>query len=264
MPVGRHPGDVFRDCPECPEMVVVPAGQFRMGSPPGEAGRHDDEGPQHTVTIPAPFAGGKFEITFAEWDACVAAGGCRGHRPNDRGWGRGTRPVMNVNWDDARAYIQWLNGRVSVAVAAAGGAVVPGGVYRLLTEAEWEYAARAGTTTVYPWGDAIGRGNANCYHTYCRDDFANTAPVGSFRANGFGLHDMHGNVFEWVEDCWHSSYRGAPVGGEAWVTGGNCSWRVLRGGSCYNDPEFVRSASRSWNTSGIRSSFNGFRVARTL
>ena len=171
---------------------------------------------------------------------------------------------MNVNWDDARAYIQWLNGRVSVAVAAAGGAVVPGGVYRLLTEAEWEYAARAGTTTAYPWGDDIGRGHANCTDDECGDDFEFTAPVGSFPANGFGLHDMHGNVWEWVEGCYHENYEGAPVGGEAWMTGGHCNYRVLRGGSWWYYLEFVRSANRSRVTSGDRNKWDGFRVARTL
>ena len=180
-------GAVFRDCPECPEMVVVPAGSFMMGSPASEKDRDDDEGPVHRVnrvTIAAPFAVGVYEVTFDEWDACVRGGGCGGYRPVDAGWGRGRRPVINVNWEDVRTYVDWLSRET-------------GKDYRLLSEAEWEYAARAGTTTRYHWGDDIGRNRANCYYTYdgCGDSWDHTAPVGSFGANGFGLHDMHGNVW---------------------------------------------------------------------
>ena len=215
-----RPGRVFRDCPECPEMVVVPAGSFMMGSPSHEAGRGDDEGPRHRVTIEKPFAVGKYEVTFAEWDACVADGGCGGHRPEDEGWGRGRRPVINVNWDDAKAYVRWLNRKT-------------GKQYRLPSEAEWEYAARAGTTTRYNWGDDIGRNRANCNGCGSRWDRKQTAPVGSFRANVFGLHDVHGNVWEWVEDCLNYNYAGAPADGSPWTDGDCTLAAVLRGGSWF-------------------------------
>ena len=241
-------GHKFRDCPGCPEMVVVPAGSFEMGSPPGEEGRYDVEGPVHRVTFERPFAVGVYEVTFGEWEACVSGGGCGGHRPDDRGRGRGNRPVINVSWDDAKAYVGWLSGKT-------------GEEYRLLSEAEWEYVARAGTTTEYWWGDGIGRNRANCYD--CGDSYEYTAPVGSFSANPFGLYDVHGNVFEWVEDCWNDSYRGAPTDGSAWESG-DCDRRVLRGGSWYYAPELLRSAFRFGSTSGYRISNAGFRVARTL
>ena len=238
-----QPGRVFRDCEECPEMVVVPAGSFIMGSPASEEGR---------VTISKPFAVGKHEVTFGEWDACVAAGGCNGDRPDDNGWGRGRRPVMNVTWDQAKAYVGWLSRKT-------------GESYRLLSEAEWEYAARAGTRTGYHWGDSVGRNRANCGGCGSRWDKDRTAPVGSFPGNGFGLHDMHGNVWEWVEDCWHDSFAGAPSDGSAWVTGrGSCSSRVLRGGSWVDDPRYLRSAVRGRNGTGDRGSNGGFRTARTL
>ena len=246
----EKPGRAFRDCPECPEMVVVPAGSFMMGSAPGEESRGSDEGPVHRVTIAKPFAVGKYEVTFAEWDACVVAGGCGGHRPGDRGWGRGRRPVINVNWDDAKAYVRWLSDKT-------------GKQYRLPSESEWEYAARAGTTTRYNWGHDIGRNRANCDGCGSRWDNEQTAPAGSFSANPFGLHDMHGNVWEWVEDCWNERYVGAPSDGSAW-TDGNCSRRVLRGGSWDFIPRVLRSAYRNRNRAGYRYFIFGFRVARTL
>ena len=242
---GRAPGTAFRDCTECPEMVVVPAGSFMMGSDESSS-----EIPRHRVTIAKPFAVGKYEVTFAEWDACVAAGGCGGHRPGDEGWGRGRWPVINVSWDDAKAYVRWLNRKT-------------GKQYRLPSEAEWEYAARAGTTTRYSWGDDIGRNRANCDGCGSRWDNEQTAPAGSFRANVFGLHDVHGNVWEWVEDCWSGNYLGAPADGSAWESG-DCSRRVLRGGSWDNRPWFLRSASRSGDGAGNRNDGSGFRVARTL
>ena len=247
---GRAPGTAFRDCPECPEMVVVPAGSFLMGSPSHEAGRDDDEGPRHRVTIARPFAVGKYEVTFAEWDACVADGGCGGDRPDDEGWGRGRRPVVNVSWDDAKAYVRWLNRKT-------------GKQYRLPSEAEWEYAARAGTTTRYNWGDDIGRNRANCDGCGSRWDRKQTAPAGSFPANVFGLHDVHGNVWEWVEDCRNVNYQGAPSDGSARMSG-DCSSRVLRGGSWFNEPRYLRSALRGRGRTGNRSYGLGFRVARTL
>ena len=242
-------GETFRECPSCPEMVVVPAGSFMMGSPSHEEGRYGNEGPAHRVTISEPFAAGVYEVTFAEWDACASGGGCGGHRPDDEGWGRGNRPVINVSWKDAQAYADWLSRKT-------------GAEYRLLSEAEWEYAARAGTTTRFHWGDDVGRNRANCY---CGDSWDTTAPVGSFAANGWGLHDMHGNVWEWVEDCWNESYAGAPSDGNAWESG-NCDRRVLRGGSWYSDDveRFLRSANRSRSETGFRRKYDGFRVARTL
>ena len=163
-----RPGVRFRDCAECPEMVVIPAGSFLMGSPESEKGRDSDEGPQHRVTIPAPFAAGVYEVTFEEWDACVADGGCGGYRPDDEGWGRGRRPVINVSWREAQAYINWLSQKT-------------GGEYRLLSEAEWEYAARAGTTTRYSFGNSISRSKANF------DESGKTVSVGSYKSNNFGL-----------------------------------------------------------------------------
>ena len=245
----KRPGSEFRDCPECPEMVVVGAGEFMMGSRSGEGDA--DERPRHRVRIPAASAVGKYEVTFDEYDACVAGGGCGGHRPYDEGWGQGRRPVVNVSWEDAKAYVEWLRRRT-------------GKRYRLLSEAEWEYAARAGTETKYWWGDGVGRNRANCDGCGSRWDDRETAPVGSFEANGYGLHDVHGNAWEWVEDCWHDNYDGAPGDGEAWVSGGNCSKRVLRGGSWYDVPRDLRSANRDSYTSGIRSFDLGFRIARTL
>ena len=182
---------------------------------------YPDERPQHRVTIPRAFALGKYEVTFAQWDVCVRAGGCN-HLPNDAGWGRGNRPVVDVSWDDARGYVRWLARKT-------------GQEYRLPSEAEWEYAARAGTTSRYHWGDSVGRGNANCDGCGSRWDLSRTAPVGSFSANRFGLHDVHGNVYEWVEDCWYGSYGGAPRDGNAWTTG-DCTLRVLRSGSWYSRP----------------------------
>ena len=246
----RMPGHKFRDCPECPELVVVPSGSFDMGSPESEEGRYDEEGPVHRVTFARPFAVGVYEVTFGEWDACVSGRGCGGHRPDDEGWGRGKRPAINVSWDDAKAYVRWLSRKT-------------GEEYRLLSEAEWEYVARAGTTTRYWWGNRIGRNRANCDGCGSRWDYEQTAPVGSFSANPFGLHDVHGNVREWVEDCWNESYHGAPSDGSAWESG-ECRKRVLRGGSWNYEPRNLRSANRNWLTSGNRYYIDGFRVARTL
>jgi formylglycine-generating enzyme required for sulfatase activity len=243
-----RPGDTFKDCDECPEMAVVPAGSFIMGSPESEEGRFSEEGPQRRVTIARPFAVGKFSVTFAAWNACVADGGCNGHRPSDQGWGRGTRPAITVSWHDAQAYAAWLSRKT-------------GERYRLLSEAEWEYAARAGTTTRFSCGD--GEGCLDAVAWYFRNSGSRTQPVGQKAANNFGLHDMHGNVWEWTEDCWNDSYRGAPTDASAW-TGGDCSSRVLRGGSWSADPGFLRSASRGGISSSYWSGKVGFRVARTI
>ena len=248
-----QPGDRFRECDkDCPEMVVVPAGEFTMGSPPGEKGRYENEGPQHRVTIARPFAVSKFAVTFADWDACISVGGCPQEkgRAHDAGWGRGNRPVIFVSWDDAKAYVAWLS-------------KMTGKSYRLLTEAEWEYAARAGTKTVYCWGDEIGKNNANCKG--CGSEWLKgTAPVGSFAPNAFGLYDMLGNVWQWVEDCYHDSYGRAPADGSAW-TAGDCKTPVMRGGSWNQGPPVLRSASRSGAISTDFVSHNlGLRIGRTL
>jgi formylglycine-generating enzyme required for sulfatase activity len=239
----------FSECAHfCPMMVVVPAGSFMMGSPKGE--NHDDnEGPQHPVTFAKPFAVGKFEVTFAEWDACADAGVCS--RPSDSLWGRDNRPVINVSWREAQRYVQWLSR-------------MTGRAYRLLSEAEWEYAARAGSTTAYWWGDDIGKNNANCdgCETPWEAD-AETAPVGSFKPNAFGLHDMHGNVWEWVEDCDHDTYTSAPTDGSAWISE-DCKRRILRGGSWYEIPQYLRSANRVGYPPERQSFFYGFRIARAL
>ncbi len=248
----RQPGETFRDALRSggsgPEMVVIPAGSFRMGCVSGVA-CENDELPVRQVTIPRPFAVGKYEVTFAEWDACVSAGGCS-HRPSDVGWGRGRRPVMNVSWDDAQSYVRWLSSAT-------------GATYRLLSESEWEYASRAGSGTAYSWGNQIGSGRANCDGCGSRWDGSQTAPVGSFSPNAFGLHDMHGNVWEWLQDCLNESYGGAPSNGSAWQSG-DCSRRVLRGGSWDIFPWILRSAYRGWNSTDIRYFINGLRVARTL
>ncbi len=212
--------------------------------------------PQHRVTIRKPFAVGKYEIMFREWDACVADGGCKGYRPNDEGWGRGNRPVINVTWEHAQAYLRWLS-RKSRAE------------YRLPSEAEWEYAARAGTTTPFHFGSTISTDQANYdgdYFTYGGGrkgvDREKTLPVGSFPSNAFGLHDVHGNVREWSEDCWNGSYARAPSYGDARTTG-NCSVRGNRGGSWDDHPRDVRAAFRGRDGTVSWVEIIGFRVART-
>ena len=242
----RQPGRRFKDCAACPEMVVVPTGSFMMGSPSSEKGRDSDEGPQHRVRIAQPFAVGVYEVTFAEWDACVSAGGCNGYGPADRGWGRGQRPVIYVSWNDAQAYVKWLSNKT-------------GKRYRLLSEAEWEYVARAGTETPFHFGMTISQNQAN----YNRNYRAQTMEAGSFPANGYGLYDVHGNVDEWVQDCWNDSYSGAPTDGSAW-TSGDCSGRVLRGGSWDSQHRNLHLADRDWSPTRYRSIRTGFRVARTF
>ena len=230
------------------KMVVVPAGTFQMGCVSGRD-CEDDEHPLHPVTISRPFALSRHEVTFDEYDRFAAATGRS--RPDDEGWGRGRRPVVNVSWDDAQAYVSWLSSETGVR-------------YRLPSEAEWEYAARAGTTTAYSWGNEIGSNRANCDGCGSRWDDEMTAPVGSFAANAWGLHDMHGNVSEWVEDCWHETYAGAPADGSAWIAAGDCSRRVSRGSNSINPPRNIRAASRGGGGAGFGFSFRGFRVARTL
>ena len=247
-------GTVFRDCADCPEMVVIPAGSFTMGSSSSESGRYDDEGPQHPVRIASPFAAGKFEVTFDEWDACVRDRGCT-LNPSDQGWGRGKRPVINVSWEDAKSYTQWLSRRT-------------GKSYRLLTEAEWEYVARAGTTTTFSFGNSISPQQANYATTnsYAGSSVAttprNTVTVGSYAPNAFGLYDVHGNVWEWTEDCFNANYNGAPSDGTAWMSG-DCGRRVLRGGAWIVNPQILRSAYRNNVNPSGRFNFIGFRLART-
>ncbi len=237
-----------------PETVQVPAGSFLMGSAKNEPGRDSDEGPQHPVTFGRAFAIGKYEVTFAQYDQFAAATGRA--LPSDSGWGRADRPVIHVSWDDAVAYTAWLS-------------VKTGKDYRLPSEAEWEYAARAGTTTPYWWGKDIGQAGkvwANCGGCGSQWDMKQTAPVGSFPANAFGAHDTAGNVWEWVEDCYHQDYKGAPADGSAWVeaNGGNCAQRVLRGGSWGSGPGGVRSANRVRSPADDRFNDVGFRLAQDL
>jgi len=248
-----QPGEVFKDCRECPEMVVVPAGLFTMGSPESEEGRTRFEGPQHRVTISEPFAVGRFAVSFDEWDACVADGGCNGYKPSDSNWGRGNRPVINVSWDDAQAYITWLKAKT-------------GRNYHLLSEAQREYVTRAGTITPFWWGTSISISQAN-YHSAHSEPKGRyqyqTAPVDSFQPNPWGLFQVHGNIWEWTEDCWNPSYEGAPTDGSAWESG-DCKSRVARGGSWENAPSFLRSALRNYYIAVNPSPRFGFRVARKL
>ena len=242
-PRSRAPGTVFRDCPTCPEMVVIPAGRFRMGC---VSGRDCQNGlrPVHEVQV-SSFALGVYEVTFEEYERFARATG------RDRGWGRGRHPVINVSREDAQAYAAWLSRETGEA-------------YRLPSESEWEYAARAGSTTRYSWGQDIGRNQANCDGCGSRWDDEGPAPAGSFAANAWGLHDMHGNVGEWMEDCWHDNYAGAPRDGSAWTSGGDCARGVLRGGSWGHRPALLRSANRNVLDAGFRALNNGFRVSRTL
>ena len=246
----------FRDCAQCPEMVVVPAGSFIMGSAASEPGRYVNEGPTREVTIPDDFAVGVYEVTFREWDACIASGGCNGYRPNDAGWGRGLRPVINLSWQDTQSWLHWLSART-------------GHDYRLLSEAEWEYVARAGTTRAFYTGDQLTTDQANFdgSRTYNGSPAGaarnKTLEVGTFPANPFGLYDVYGNAWEWVEDCWNDSYATVPVDASA-NPGELCPVRALRGGAWYNNPRDLRSAHRFWFRYDLRYVSFGFRIARTL
>jgi formylglycine-generating enzyme required for sulfatase activity len=246
-------GAVFQECAYCPQMVVVPAGTFLMGSPASEQGRQENEGPQHKVTVGYPFAVSKFTITFEQWDACLEAGGCTFKPAADRA-GRGTQPVMDINWNDAQEYATWISR-------------LTGQKYRLLSEAEWEYAARAGTATRYWWGDDIkleGRAMANCDGCGSKWQMKQAAPVGAFPPNAFGLHDLHGNVWQWTADSANANYEGAPVDGKAWTGGPDPHGRILRGGAWSAGPSEMRSAVRTRYPAGGRNVFFGFRVARAL
>ena len=277
--------DVFKDCDKCPEMVVIPAGSFDMGSPANEAGHAANEEPQHRVTILNAFAAGKFAVTVDQFSDFVNEtgydAGSKCWTFEERNWGEqsdrsfrkpgfsqnGSHPAVCLNWNDAKAYVDWLSQKT-------------GKPYRLLTEAEWEYAARAGTSTRYFFGDnendmcRFGNGADQTAKREiagiddwrfinCSDGYAFTAPVGSFLPNAFGLYDMHGNAFQWVEDCWNANYDDAPSNGSAW-TSGDCSRRVLRGGSWSNGPRLLRAAIHYWSTTEGRDNLDGFRLGRTL
>ena len=250
------PGETFRECRNCPDMVVIPAGSFLMGSPATEAGRRENNEMQQKVTIARQFAVSKTEVTWDQWESCVRAGACDGAaveaalklkndgtpNPEYVDFGRGSRPVVGVSWYDAQRYAGWLNTKTGNDDA-----------YRLLSDAEWEYAARAGSTTAFPWGDALDHNHGNFGipgpglggKAEGRDKWmAETAPVGSFPPNAFGLHDMHGNAFEWVEDCFEADRNKVPADGSASKTG-NCLTRMFRSGSFVSNPYMQRSAKRT-------------------
>jgi formylglycine-generating enzyme required for sulfatase activity len=287
----RQAGETFRDCADCPEMVVVPSGSFHMGSSETETARdlktvrpYDElrivqeymasEQPRHFVSIGQSFAMGKHRVTRGEFAAFVRetgysiGGGCTlwfNHeypvRP-EAGWQNpgfaqtDRDPVVCVNWQDAKAYLAWLNAKLQPRMLGAG-------PYRLPSEAEWEYSARAGTRTARWWGDSIGSSKGNCDGCGSRWDRKQTAPADSFQPNPFGLLDMLGNAWQWMEDCWNETYAGAPEDGSAWTTG-KCEFRVMRGGSWTNRPWVLRSSHRTRENPNIRANYIGFRVARAL
>ena len=252
----------FQDCVSCPEMVVLPGGSFTMGSPNDEYRRFDNEGPQREVSI-SRFAAGKYEVTFGEYAACRADGGCQDHDPTidfrkDALWMSAQRPVMQVNAKDAEAYVNWLNSKVD------------GTPYRLLSEAEWEYAARAGTNTPFHTGEEITseQANYNGQRSYANEPIGGgylrmPVDVGSYAPNAFGLYDMHGNIAEWTADCFRNSYAGLPKDGSAVPGSANCS-RAVRGGDFNKVPSYVRSAMRGAEPASRRDERIGFRVAKTL
>jgi len=255
LPVMAGEPRIIKDCPDCPEMVVVPAGEFTMGSPPTEKYRGAEA--LHRVVIAAPFAVSRFEVTFGQWDACRAAGACGDHRPDDLGWGGADHPVINITWEDAVAYVDWLSKRT-------------GQRYRLLSEAEWEYAARGGTSTAFSFGATLSAEQANFDASSATSlnpkgpNRKRTVRVGSFPANPFGLHDMHGNAWEWTADCWTDEYgAGAPADGSAWLAG-DCTGRVLRGGSWEDYVGEVRAAARVASRTDYGTWSDGLRVARDL
>ncbi|HSM96239.1 MAG TPA: formylglycine-generating enzyme family protein [Rhizomicrobium sp.] len=272
----------FIECTNCPAMVGIPAGRFVMGSPKSEPGRFDAEGPQHIVSVGA-FALGKYDVTSEQFqvflqetgyqpEPCNKITNMKWHSPR-KGLAYPPEdveppkwPAVCLDWKDAGAYVAWLNARVRKEHPSI--AYKPGGPYRLPSEAEWEYAARAGTTTARWWGNDVGNGNANCNGCGSQYDFHVLSDVDAFKPNPFGLYGMLGNAWQWTADCWHPSYVGAPKDGSAWMSGGECARHVIRGGSWDNTPIFVRSATRSGSTPDggeyDYSSLSGFRVARDL
>jgi formylglycine-generating enzyme required for sulfatase activity len=249
-----EPSPLFSDCPECPAMVLIPGGSFVMGSPESELQGSEWERPQRTVNVPS-FAIGQYAVTFDEWDACVADSGCA-HIPDDHGWGRGSRPVVDVSWTHAQEYASWLSTRT-------------GQDYRLPSEAEREYATRAGTIGRFNTGDCITADQANFRGTDPAQDCPagvyrqQTVPVGTLAPNALGLYETHGNLWEWAQDCWNENYVGAPTDGSAWMTG-DCSRAARRGGAWNSQGRHLRSADRDWYIRGGRDNFIGFRVARSV
>jgi formylglycine-generating enzyme required for sulfatase activity len=238
------PVAALKDCGACPVMLALYPDSFTMGS------RHSDpaERPAHKVAIHTPYALGKYEVTVEQWNACVQGGACPSVA--SAAGAAGNLPMRDVSWDDAQLYLNWLG-------------TVSGKAYRLPSEAEWEYAARGGTTTRYWWGDQVRGGNASCKECGQPWDADKPPPVGSFVANPYGFFDMNGSVWEWVNDCWHSSYRGAPADGSAWASP-SCPTRVIRGGSWRDDVSYMSSSTRFKDDASVRASQNGFRVARDL
>ncbi|SAK65921.1 serine/threonine kinase [Caballeronia hypogeia] len=238
----------IKDCPSCPVLIPLSPGSFTMGS------NNDDpaEKPPHRVSIAHPFAIGKYEVTVEQWNACTDAGACTRIAPDAESSTPppANSPMRNVSWDDANVYVKWLS-------------KVAGKSYRLPTEAEWEYAARGGTQSTYWWGDQMKKGTADCKD--CGDPYKPDAPtpVGSFAANPYGLYDVNGSVWEWVADCWHSSYKSAPADGRAWDDP-SCSVRVIRGGSWREGAAYMQSATRFKYSASVRQSQNGFRVVRDM
>jgi len=245
-----------QDCGECPAMVHIPSGTYQMGSGnfivglfgPNSKLDTDAESPQHRVTLRS-FWMSESPVTLAQWDACAAARGCNA-QPTDEGWGRGNQPAINISWDDAQQYVRWLSQKT-------------GRQYRLPSEAEWEYAARAGTRTRYWWGDDTGSSHANCAGCGSRWDSRQAAPTGSFAANAFLLRDMLGNVFQWTQDCWHDGYTGAPENGAPWSSGSSCNYRVARGGSWSSPADELRTAFRTRFVAAQAFSNVGLRVVRS-
>ena len=239
------PGTLFKDCKNCPEMIVIPAGSFTMGTD----SRHKYEKPPHKVTLGKPYAIGRFEVTFDNWAACVKEKGCP-RAPDDHKWGRGPRPVINLTWLEMQFYPRWLSKKT-------------GHTYRMPSEAEWEYAARGGTTTEFWWGDKKGVNLANCRDCKSKWSKKGSAPVGSFKPNPFGLYDTSGNIWEWVLDCWVPNYQGAPVDGKPRILD-KCRERVMRGGSWYYISKNMRPAWRFKNDYRVKSYGIGFRVLREI
>jgi formylglycine-generating enzyme required for sulfatase activity len=258
----RAVGEVFQDLPIAPQMVVLPSGSFLMGSADDDVYCREMERPQHKVTIAYILAMGRYPVTFEEWDACVADRGVD-YKPEDEGWGRGKRPVINVSWEDAQAYAAWLNTKLGIAANDPTR-------YRLPSEAEWEYACRAGTTGNFSTASGELSDNDATYDaSYVEANVCpkagkkhdRTTPVGIYAPNPWGLYDMHGNVFEWVQDDFEDSYRGVPTDGSAWATG--AAKRVLRGGSWNSNARSTLAAIRGRSSPGSRGGDFGFRLART-
>ena len=241
-------GMTLRECSECPKMVAVAAGNFLMGAPESDTDAEPGEKPQRPVVIEKPFAMSKYEVTFKEWEACASEGDCHAV-PDDKGWGRENRPVINVSWNDTQDYLKWLRRKT-------------GQSYRLPTEAEWEYAARGGTTARYPWGDQVGGNNANCSTCGSSWDGQQTAPVGSFKPNAFGLYDMAGNVWEWVEDCRKPNGETNRAGSRSQKERSAGCQRVVRGGSWANSATALRVSEQLNGPATTREDNIGFRVAR--